>query len=197
MITRAARRNIIGRWLNYLIRLAALITIGIATWSFIAYRNSMAKVNHDTPQPDANIVAIISNQALNPPVQQQFKNSLERPLMLLSRRPFIKPLPTDETELSTESESQNPIKPITGRLSSIIINGHHKTIFLNVGKSTVRLEQGMIYDHWRLSRIEKNSATFIAGNKEQTLPLRVFSSARTTPVRLLNRNHSPKTATTK
>ncbi len=187
MRTRAQRRNTISAWLTTLILLTGVVAAGIAFWAFSERQSTLAQVKSQQATPDADLPVLVDEDSLKIAVQHRIEDSVERPLWASTRRPYVAPPPEKKPPPITPVAVEAPkvIPPLDDTLTSIIIAGGMKIIFLQGGQGTVRLEEGMHYNGWELRKINEDSAEFHLDEEKKVLQLRAFATVDSTPLRSL------------
>lgn len=188
MRTRAQRRNTISAWYSTLILLTGGAAAGAGFWALTDNQTTLAKVAKQTAAPDADLPVLIDEDSLKIAVQDRIEDSLARPLWAMTRRPYVAPPPPKKPPPKakpTEPEPPKEIPPLEGTLTSIIIAGQMKIIFLQGAEGMARLEEGMSYNGWQLMKINKDSAEFHFDAEQKVLQLRAFATVNAAPVRSL------------
>lgn len=186
MITRAKRRRYITRHLTLLV---ALLLIIIAALAFVFYSNYRAQLHEIATKPvnaDGAIGIAIDDSNLNIAVQQRLEDSLSRPLLMSTRRPYEPPKPKQKPVAKAEPPPPEQPPEIGETLASVIIIGERKVAFISGAEGTTRLEEGMTYKKWAVSEITSDSLTLTFNNQEKVLQLRTFATvAPLAPMRQL------------
>ncbi len=186
MRTRAQRRNTISAWFTTLILLTGAVVTGIGFLAFSERQSTLAQVKSQQASPDADLPVLVDEDSLKITVPHRIEDSVERPLWASTRRPYVAPPPKLSAPTTpVVTEAPKAITPLDDTLTSIIIAGGMKIIFLQGGQGTVRLEEGMHYNGWELRKINEDSAEFHLDEEKKVLQLRAFATVDSTPVRSL------------
>ncbi|PIE45854.1 MAG: hypothetical protein CSA45_01470 [Gammaproteobacteria bacterium] len=187
MRTRAQRRNTISAWYSTLILLTGVVAAGIGFWAFSERQTTLAQVKNQQTSPDADLPVLVDEDSLKIAVQHRIEDSVERPLWATTRRPYVAPPPEKKPPPTAPATPEPPkvIPSLDDTLTSIIIAGGMKIIFLQGGQGTVRLEEGMHYNGWELRKINEDSAEFHLDEEKKVLQLRAFATVDSTPLRTL------------
>ncbi|PID65917.1 MAG: hypothetical protein CR977_00200 [Gammaproteobacteria bacterium] len=186
MRTRAQRRNTISAWFTTLILLTGVAVVAIGFWAFSERQTTLAQVKNQQATPDADLPVLVDEDSLKIAVQHRIEDSVERPLWAITRRPYVAPPPEPSAPTAPVAvEAPKEIPPLDDTLTSIIIAGGMKIIFLQGGQGTVRLEEGMHYNGWELRKINEDSAEFHLDEEKKVLQLRAFATVDSTPLRTL------------
>lgn len=193
MITRAKRRRYIARHLTLLVLLLLAV---IAALAFIFYGNYRANLHEIATKPvntDGAIGISIDDSSLDIAVQQHLEDSLSRPLLMSTRRPY-EPSKSKTKPVKEEAPPSSEEPPaIDEKLASVIIIGQRKVAFVNGADGTTRLEEGMTYKEWTVSEITADSLTLTFNNQEKVLQLRAFATANPiAPMRQLGKQDKKK-----
>lgn len=189
MRTRAQRRNTISAWYGTLILLTGGMALGMGFWAFTGSQAVLDKVARQRVSPDVDLPVAIDEDSLNIAVQENIKDSLNRPLWAVTRRPYVAPKSppkvSTKQEAAKKPEPPKEIPPLEGALTSVIIVGDMKVIFLKGGQGVARLEEGMTYNDWLLAKINQDSAEFHFESEKKVLQLRSFATVDAATVRTL------------
>lgn len=181
MITRVQRRRYI---FNRLLVLALLLCLAIGVFAFVfyaQYRAQLEGVKAQTVNPDPDASTLIDAKSLDITVQERLEDSLNRPLLMTNRRPYVPPPPVKPKPKPKEAPPPEPPKeaiPINEKLVSVIVLGQRKIAFLQGAEGTTRLEEGMTFKDWQVSGITADSLTLTFHEQQKVLQLRTFATAQ-------------------
>lgn len=185
MNTRAQRRRYTAKWLSMLALILVLCCIAVGLWSFVNYQGVLAKSTKHMPTADADVALGIDGGDLEVAVVEKLEDSLSRPLLSSTRRPYVAPAAPKPPPPPPQVIPPKEIPPLDEQLVSVIMTGKRYIVFLNGAEGNTRLELGMSYKGWKLAKVSKDSAEFHFDNEKKILQLRTFATMAPTGMRKL------------
>lgn len=177
MITRAERRHYFSKKLRLIFLLLVLIIVGLFFIFYADYRSLLSSVKTKQAVADNDIAIIIEPNDLEIVVQERLEDSLSRPLMMSTRRPYAPPKAIPKPKPKPEPKPPEEVPEISEQLASVIITDDRKLVFLNGAEGTIRLEEGMMYKKWQVNEITPDTLTLIFNDQKKVLQLRKFATA--------------------
>lgn len=187
MRTRSQRRRYVGKWLVALIALLGSVIALLGVWSFSMQKVTLAQSAKQLHGPEPDAYLMIDEESFDIAVLGRLEDSLSRPLLSSTRKPYVAPPPPKPKPQPKPQPKPKEIPPIGEQLVSVIMAGDKQMIFLQGAEGTVRLELGMAYKGWKLIAINKDSAELQFDNEKKTLQLRTFANAVAPEVRQLGK----------
>ncbi len=187
MRTYRDRRKYIGSQLKVIFILVLIIFLVLAAvmifTEWVAKGERRAKIK--ALQPDKAITLQVDEKDLVLPSPGKLDDSINRPLFMKNRKPYVEPEPEPEPELVEEKE---PAEPLTESLVSVIITDKVKVVFLSGGDGTVRLEEGMSYNGWTVAKVHADKVEMKEGDNVEVLELRTFPDSPEVKPKVLGQN---------
>lgn len=187
MRTRAQRRNTISAWYSTLIIVTGVAVAAVGFWAFGNSRTTLSQVASQQALPDTDLPILIDEDSLKIAILDRIEDSSARPLWTTTRRPYVAPPLPKKVPAKAPDKKEPPkeIPPLEGTLTSVIIAGQVKTVFLQGAQGAIRLEEGMSYNGWQLGKINQDSAEFHFDEEKKVLQLRAFATVDAAPVKTL------------
>lgn len=174
-MTRAQRRSYVSGKLKLLIFLLLLLIGGLGFIAYANYQSTVAAVVEAKTAVDKDVAIELDGKTLGDVIHVKLADSLARPLLMSTRRPYQPPTVPETVEI--KAEIPQSAEEITEQLVSIIITEGYKVAFLQGSEGTFRLEEGMSYKDWEVKEISSDSLTLTFNNQQKVLQLRTFATA--------------------
>ncbi len=177
MQTRQKRRKFIARILSLVMFLFLITVVGLSLFLYSKKEMRVNSVISKKVDVTKGIKGDVSINDFKVDVLKKLDHSINRPIFMSSRLPYVAEITKDEPK---EDDILEPVSPLQEVMQSIIITDKYRVVFLKGAEGTIRLEEGMSYNEWTIDKINKDSVEMSSNGQVNIVELRTFATSEPT-----------------